>query len=75
MTQKNFYLTPDEKQSIKVLNFIALHDGIITNEDEIRYLLQSGIEKFIHKSRQNLISISKTAYPIKINIINSQFRR
>ena len=48
MTDKEF-LTDNEKQSIKVLNFIATYDGIIQSEDEIKYLLKQGIEKFIPK--------------------------
>lgn len=59
-------LTSEENQSVKVLNFIAEHDGVITSEEDIRYLLKRGIENFIHKSRQHLLSISKSTFPIKI---------
>ena len=43
-------LTPQEKQAVKVLNFIARYDGIIQCEDDIILLLQHGIEKFIKRS-------------------------
>lgn len=59
-------LTTEEKQSIKVLNFIATYDGIIESEDEIRYLLKQGIDKFIAKKRRHLVSLTETAYPIRI---------
>jgi hypothetical protein len=63
----NEYLTDQEKQAIKVLNFVASYDGVINStEDEIKYLLNQGIEKFISKSRRHLVSITKTAYPIRI---------
>ena len=60
------FLTNEEKQAIKVLNFIATYDGVIESEDEIKYLLKQGIEKFIPKKRRHLVSIAKTAYPIRI---------
>ena len=60
------FLTNEEKQAIKVLNFIATYDGVIPSEDETKYLLQQGIEKFIAKKRQHLVSITETAYPIRI---------
>lgn len=59
------YLTDEEKQAIKVLNFTATHDGIIQSEDDIKYLLNRGIEKFIPKKRRHLVYIAET-YPIKI---------
>ena len=59
-------LNNTEKQSIKALNFIATFDGIIKSEDEIKYMLQKGIEKFVSKRRQHLCSITETAYPIRI---------
>lgn len=62
------YLTDVEKQSIKVLNYIAIHDGIIQSEDDIKYLLRRGIEKFIAKGRHHLVAVSQTAYPIRITI-------
>lgn len=62
----NEFLTDKEKQSIKVLNFIAEFDGIIRSEDDIKYLLQQGIEKFIAKKRRHLVSITETAYPVRI---------
>ena len=65
----NIFLTDNEKQAIKVLNFVATHDGIIDNEDEIKFLLQQGIEKFIAKRRQHLVSITETAYPIRIKVL------
>ena len=65
-TQMTTYLTDQEKQAIKVLNFIAEHDGIIQSEDEIGFILNRGIEKFIPKNRVHLVSITKTAYPIRI---------
>ena len=60
------FLTNEEKQAIKVLNFIATYDGVIQSEDEIKYLLKQGIEKFIPKKRRHLVSITETAYPIRI---------
>jgi len=59
-------LTDKEKQSIKVLNFIASFDGFIESEDDRRSILQYGIEKFIAKKRRLLVSITKNAYPIRI---------
>lgn len=59
-------LTEKEKQSIRALNFIATFDGIICTEDDIRYLLNRGINKFIPLRRRHLVSITKTAYPIRI---------
>lgn len=63
---KNEFLTNKEKQSINVLNFIATYDGLIQSEDEIKYLLRQGIEKFIAKKRRHLVYITETAYPIRI---------
>lgn len=60
------FLTNEEKQAIKVLNFIATYDGVIENEEEIKYLLKQGIEKFIPKKRRHLVSITETAYPVRI---------
>ena len=60
------FLTNEEKQAIKVLNFIATYDGIIEDEEEIKYLLKQGIEKFIPKKRRHLVSITETAYPVRI---------
>jgi len=60
------FLTNEEKQAIKVLNFIATYDGVIQSEDEIKYLLKQGIEKFIPKKRRHLVSIIETAYPVRI---------
>jgi flagellar assembly factor FliW len=60
------FLTNEEKQAIKVLNFIATYDGVIQSEDEIKYLLKQGIEKFIPKKRRHLVSITETAYPVRI---------
>ena len=59
-------LTDKEKQSIRTLNYIATFDGIIESEDEIKYLLNEGIKKFITPKRQHLVSITETAYPIRI---------
>lgn len=63
------FLTTAEKQSIKTLNYVATFDGIIENEDDIRTLLDYGIKKFIPKSRQHLVAITETAYPIRIKIL------
>src|SRR5690606_13990389 len=60
------HLTHDEKTALKVLNFIAEFDGIITSEDDIKILMNYGIEKFISKRRQYLVSLTNTAYPVKI---------
>lgn len=58
-------LTDKEKQSIKVANHMVTYDGVIS-PDDIIYLLQQSIEKFIAKKRQHLVSIDEDAYPIKI---------
>ena len=60
-------LTSEERHALNVLNYIVTYDGIITSEDEIKYLLQQGIEKFIAKKRQHLVRI-RESYPIKIVI-------
>jgi hypothetical protein len=57
--------TAQEKEAIKVLNFIASYDGIIRGEEERCYLLQQGILKFIAKSRQQKLKINED-YPQKI---------
>ena len=62
----NEILTEKEKQSIRTLNFIATFDGIIYDEDDMRLLLWYGIDKFIAKRRQHLVSITETAYPMRI---------
>lgn len=59
-------LTDKEKQAIKVLNFVATFDGVIENEDDIRFILNKGIEKFVDKKKQHLVSLTETAYPIRI---------
>lgn len=64
-------LTNEEKSAIKVLNFVATYDGIIGSEEDIRYILQQGIDKFIPKKKQHLVSITETAYPVKIKFKNS----
>lgn len=61
-------LTDKERQSIRALNYIATFDGIIESEDDIKYLLNEGIKKFIAPKRQNLVSITETAYPVRIRI-------
>lgn len=58
-------LTNKEKQSIRVLNFTATYDGMM-EENDIRFLLEQGIKKFISKNRQKLVSITETAYPMRI---------
>lgn len=59
-------LTDKDKQAIKVLNFIATFDGVITHEEDIKCLLEEGIKEFIPKTRQHLVSISENTYPIRI---------
>ena len=59
-------LTDKEKQSIRTLNYIATFDGVITGEEEIKYLLNEGIKKFIAPKRQHLVSLTETAYPVRI---------
>ncbi len=63
---KDDTLTEKEKQSIKTLNYMATFDGIIHDENDIRYMLKMGIQKFISHKRQHLVSITETAYPIRI---------
>jgi hypothetical protein len=58
-------LTDKERQSIRTLNFIATYDGIL-DDTSIRVLLNEGIKKFISLKRQHLVSITETAYPIRI---------
>ena len=60
-------LTNEEKRVIKVLNFVATFDGLI-KEDEIKYLLDQGIDKFISKKHRHLVTISETDYPTKIKV-------
>lgn len=62
------HLSSEEKMAVKVLNFIATYDGVITSDDDIKYLLQQGIEKFIPKKHRHLVSVSKHHYPIHIII-------
>jgi len=59
-------LTPREKHAIATLNYIGSFDGIITSENEIKYLLQKGIDKFIAPKRQHLVRITETCYPVRI---------
>lgn len=59
-------LTTDERRAIRTLNYVATFDGIIPNEDDIKFLLNQGIKKFIAPKRQHLVSITETAYPIRI---------
>lgn len=68
LAAKNQELTQKEKDSIKVLNFIATFDGVITSEDDVKFLLGKGIEKFIAKKRQHLASITDNAYPVRIKL-------
>lgn len=60
------YLTVNEKKTIQVLNFIATFDGIITNEHDMIYILQHGIENFISPKKRHLVTIDDNVYPIKI---------
>jgi hypothetical protein len=60
------FLTDEEKQAIKVLNFVATYDGIIDSDEGIKHILKVGVEKFVAKRRRHLTSITETAYPIKI---------
>lgn len=64
--EKKEFLTNEEKQAIKVLNYVATFDGLITSDDDIKYILTKGIERFIPKKRQHLVSITETAYPTRI---------
>jgi len=64
--KKNEVLTEKEKQSIRVLNYVATYDGVITNDTDVEYLLQQGIKKFVSKKRQHLVSLTETAYPMRI---------
>lgn len=65
-------LTEKEKTVIQVLNYIATFDGLITNEDDRRYILETSIQRFIPKKRRKLLSITETAYPIKIKIKSNE---
>lgn len=66
---KKNVLTSSEKQAIKVLNHIATFDGIIQYEDDIKYILQSGIEEFIHPKNREYVYISTKSYPMQIEIL------
>lgn len=59
------HLTSNEKQAIRVLNFMALHDSILT-EDDIDILFKRGINEFIAPKRRHLVTINKEVYPIRI---------
>ena len=59
-------LTTKEKAYIRAMNFMATFDGIITNEDDIKYMLDKGLERLVAKSRRHLVTITETAYPIRI---------
>lgn len=68
MNHDNQFLTDKEKVVIRVLNFIATYDGIIQSEDDAKFLLEEGINKFIPKKRKHLVSVSESSYPIHIKI-------
>ena len=59
-------LSPKDITTIKTLNFVAQYDGIIEDKNEIIYILECGIEKLIAKRKRHLVSVDKTAYPIRI---------
>lgn len=68
MKKEKPQLSTYEKGIIKALNFLATLDGIISSEDDRRYMLEEGIRKGISKKNQHLLSITQTAYPMKIKI-------
>lgn len=63
---KKGVLSEKEKQTIKVLNFILLFDGMLDNEDDVIYLLKSVINRFISKKKQHLLYLSESSYPMRI---------
>lgn len=63
------FLTPKQITHIKTLNYIATYDGVIENEDDMVYLLDKGIEKFIPKNKRHLVKINTSRYPIGIDIL------
>ncbi len=62
-------LTDREKQSIMALNHIVTFDGIITDENDIKYLLTEGINRVVAKKRRHLVCITETDCPIRIKLI------
>ena len=65
---KNDYLTNEERQTVKVFNYIATYDGIIESEQDIHYLLEQGIKNFIPVKRRHLVKINRNIYPMRIVI-------
>lgn len=55
-----------EKKAINVMNFVATFDGVIDDEDDLRYILLKAIEKYISPKRRHLVSVTETAYPMRI---------
>lgn len=68
MRKAKLELTNEERTAINVLNYIATFDGIITNEEDRHNILNYGIFKFIPTKKRELLSITETAYPMKIKI-------
>lgn len=70
LTKKDYILyeklTSEEKKIIRVFNFVAEYDGIIEHEEDVKFLLEEGVKKFIPKGRRHLVSITETAYPIRL---------
>jgi len=54
-----------ENVALKVLNYIASFDGIIRDEEEIKFILNEGIKKFISKKNRKFLKVINS-YPIKI---------
>jgi hypothetical protein len=66
---KNIKLTDKELAYIKAINYIVSYDGIITSNEDIKYLINQAIEVLIPKYKRHLVSVTETAYPTKIKII------
>ena len=61
-------LTPTQRAAIRTLNYVATFDGIIDSEADIEYLLVTGIEKFIPKSKRHLVGVNTNRYPMRIEV-------
>jgi glutamate racemase len=65
---RSVQLSDREIGAVKALNFVASHDGILTEEQDIKYILSSGMEKFIPKRKRHLLEVREDHYPIRILI-------
>jgi hypothetical protein len=59
-------LTIRENTAIDVVNELLTYDGIITSEEERRYLAELLLAKFVSKKKIGLLRITETAYPMRV---------